>query len=131
MRRRHHYRVDVRRGEVGHDQSVGVDPDWNRLQARHLDGVPLPAPAGILDGHPPCAAAAQDVPEHGQGLRSRAADHDEFGVDDHAAHAGEVLSDRVPELRDAAMIGVSETPSERSRSARTSADFHAARGKRW
>jgi hypothetical protein len=67
-------------------------------------GEPLPAPARIVDRH----AARAALPQHGQGLRRRAADHDVLGLHDHAAHARQVLGDGVPELGNAAMIGVGQ-----------------------
>ena len=108
MRRGHHHRVDIGRGQLANVHAVGVHPHRDRLQPGVLDGVPLPAPAGILDRHPPPAVLAQRVPEHGQRLGGRAAHHHVLGLDHHAAHPGQVSGQRVPELGHAAVVGVAE-----------------------
>ena len=108
MRRGHHHRVHVGRGQLRNDHAVGVHPHRDRLQPGVLDGVPLPAPAGILDRDPPPAVLAQRVPEHGQRLGGRAAHHHVLGLDHHAAHPGQVSGHRVPELGHAAVVGVAQ-----------------------
>ena len=99
MGRRHHHGVDIGRGELGHHHAVGVHPDRNGLQPSRFGGVPLPAPAGVLDRHPTAATIAEHVPEHGERLGGGAADDHVLGVHDHAAHAGQVSGEGVPAVR--------------------------------
>jgi hypothetical protein len=77
-----------------------------------LDRVPLPAPARVLDRDAARAANPKRLPEHGQRLGRRAADHDVLGLHDHPANAGQVSGDGIPELGDAAVVGVAQ-PSVR------------------
>ena len=55
-------------------------------------GQLLPAPARILDRDATRAAVTQNVPEHGQRLGRRAADHYVLGLHGYPAHPGQVAA---------------------------------------
>ena len=108
--RRDHHRVHVGRGQLGDDQAVPVDADGDGLEAGVLGGVPLPAPAGVLDRDPAPAVLPHRVPEHDQRLGGRAADDHVVGLHHHAPHPGQVAGHGVPQLEGAAVAGVAQPP---------------------
>ena len=110
VRRRDHHRVHVGRGELGNHQPVRVDPDRDGLEPGVFGGVPLPAPAGVLDRHAAPAVFPDHVPEHGQRLGGRAADDHVIGFRHHAPDPAQVAGHGVPELGGAAVAGVAEPP---------------------
>ena len=64
--------------------------------------------ARLLHRDPAGAALPQHAREQGQPVPEAAADEDQVGVGDHAAHAREVVGERRPQLGPAARVAVAE-----------------------